>query len=84
MNRLHKKLSLYCYNTFEIWGLLNRWDDKKRERYYRYYKNIYPVKTLITVGVKHFKNVVLVTHSRGQLEYVKMGITVGWVHITFI
>ena len=81
MKRLHKRLSIYCYSTFEIWGLLNYWDDKKRKRYY---KNIYPVKTLITVGVKHFKNVVLISHSYGQLEYVKMGITIEWLHITFI
>jgi len=79
LKRLHKKLSLYCYNTFEIWGLLNRWDGGRE----RYYKHVYPVKT-ITVGVKHFKNVVLITHSRGQLEYVKMKITVEWLHITFI
>ena len=81
MNRLHKELSLYCYNTFEIWALLNYWDDKRRKRYY---KSIYPVKTLITVGLKHFKNVVLITHSRGQLEYVKKGIIVEWLHITVI
>lgn len=79
MNRLHKKFSLYCYNTLEIWDL-NCWDEGRE----RYYKTVYPVKTLINEGVKHFKNVGLMICSHGNPDYAKTGITIEWLHVTFI
>ena len=87
MSRLHKRLSLFCYNTFEIWDL-NSWDDGRE----MYYKTIYPnttsrsanVSKPLRRGVKHFKNVGLITYSYGQPEYIKIGIIIEWLHIKFI
>jgi len=79
LSRLHKRLSLSCYNTLEIWDL-NSWDDGRE----MYYKTIYPNTTPLRRGVKHFKNVGLITYSYGQPEYIKIGITIEWLHIKFI
>lgn len=49
-----------------------------------YYKTIYPNTTPLRRGVKHFKNVGLITYSYGQPEYIKIGITIEWLHIKFI
>ena len=49
-----------------------------------YYKAIYPNTTPLLRGVKHFKNVGLIVYSYGQPEYIKIGITIEWLHIKFI